>query len=154
VATLCFISRVFTLRAFFAARQLATLLGNFFKRVKPTLFSFRVLFVCSHVFPAFYFLCIYFLFISLLLIYFWTCIYLYINCGFWLLYEWNSAPEFEKKSKFKWGVSSMGPGDVHPTRWYTKTPPRVDLFKSFISNGLAPPLDKILNLVDNSGNLV
>jgi hypothetical protein len=61
--------------------------GDFFKRVKPTLFSFRVPFVCSHVFPAFYFLCIYFLFISLLLIYFCTCIYLYINCGFGLLYE-------------------------------------------------------------------
>ena len=43
--------------------------------------------------------------------------------------------------------------DVHPNEWYTKTPPRVDLFKRFVSNWLAHPLGEILNMVNDSRDL-
>ena len=48
----------------------------------------------------------------------------------------------------------MSPWDVHLNRRHMKTPPRVDLFKRFVSNWLAHPLGEILNMVNDSRDLL
>jgi hypothetical protein len=91
------------------------------------------------------------LFNLLLYLYYYFYLHKYFNMGCYLSEALHPGLRKHKLSK---ELRSMDPRDVRLLGWYTKTPPRVDLFGTFVRHWLAHPPAGIPNVVDDSRDLL